>query len=185
MNERQRHFCLEYIKDFNATQSAIRAGYSEKTAGVIGSENLKKPEIQEEINRLVNERADKTSVDAIYVVEKLAAIAGTSISELCTWSEGGVILKSSDELTWQQAYSVNEIDLRETIKETEDGKELVLNRTKKVKQGDKLRALELLGKHVGMWGSPVFEERKKSEDHNEGELPDDPDALEQLYQSYL
>jgi phage terminase small subunit len=50
LNPKQRLFCIEYLKDFNATQAAIRAGYSKKTSYSIGNENLKKPEIQNEIS---------------------------------------------------------------------------------------------------------------------------------------
>ena len=52
MNERQQRFCEEYIIDHNATQAAIRAGYSAKTAKSIGSENLTKPDIAEKIQEL-------------------------------------------------------------------------------------------------------------------------------------
>ena len=55
LNEKQRLFVIEYLKDFNATQSAIRAGYSKKTAFTIGCENLKKPYIQAEISQQVGE----------------------------------------------------------------------------------------------------------------------------------
>jgi len=53
INDRQRLFAIEYLKDFNATQAAIRAGYSKKTAFTIGCENLKKPYIQAEISSQV------------------------------------------------------------------------------------------------------------------------------------
>lgn len=52
---KQRRFCEEYLVDFNATQAAIRAGYSENSARSIGSENLTKPDIANAIGRLLNE----------------------------------------------------------------------------------------------------------------------------------
>lgn len=55
MTTKQKLFCQEYILDFNATQAAIRAKYSEESAGTIGNENLQKPEIKTEISRLVTE----------------------------------------------------------------------------------------------------------------------------------
>ena len=70
LNEKQSMFCLEYIKDFNATQAAIRAGYSKKTAGVQGHALLKKPEIQKEIAANVAERAERAKVDADWVLLK-------------------------------------------------------------------------------------------------------------------
>jgi phage terminase small subunit len=54
LNEKQRLFVIEYLKDFNATQAAINAGYSKKTARSIGQENLTKPDIQAEISRQVD-----------------------------------------------------------------------------------------------------------------------------------
>ena len=61
-NDRQRLFCIEYLKDFNATQAAIRAGYSKKTAQQMGSENLAKPVIQQEISIQVKEMLAKAKI---------------------------------------------------------------------------------------------------------------------------
>ena len=58
MTEKQKLFCEEYLIDLNATQAALRAGYSKKTAYSIGNENLKKPEIQEYIQKLLKEKQD-------------------------------------------------------------------------------------------------------------------------------
>lgn len=52
LTNKQKQFCIEYLMDFNATQAAIRAGYSKTTSGAIGFENLQKPEIKNEINQL-------------------------------------------------------------------------------------------------------------------------------------
>lgn len=67
MTTKQRRFIEEYLKDFNATQAAIRAGYSEKTAGQIGYENLKKPEISDAIQ----ERIDRMTMAADEVLLRL------------------------------------------------------------------------------------------------------------------
>jgi hypothetical protein len=66
---KQRAFINEYLLDFNATQAAIRAGYSEKTAYSIGSENLRKPEIFDEIQRRLNERA-LTAEEALDIISQ-------------------------------------------------------------------------------------------------------------------
>lgn len=63
LTAKQKEFCKEYVKDLNATQAALRAGYSEKTAYSVGSENLRKPELKSEIQRLLQEKhlgADET-----------------------------------------------------------------------------------------------------------------------------
>ena len=61
LSAKQEQFCREYLVDLNATQAAIRAGYSPKTANRIASENLSKPDIMERVAELKQERADKTS----------------------------------------------------------------------------------------------------------------------------
>jgi len=67
---KQLMFVNEYLIDLNATQAAIRAGYSKKTAGQIGDENLKKPQISQMIDLLKEKRIQKVQVDAQWVLEK-------------------------------------------------------------------------------------------------------------------
>ena len=68
LNDRQVRFCEEYLIDLNAMQSAIRAGYSEKTAKQMGSENLSKPDIANYIAELKAKRSEKTTIDAAWVL---------------------------------------------------------------------------------------------------------------------
>ena len=74
LTSKQELFCLEYMVDLNATQAAIRAGYSENSAGAIGGENLQKPEIQERIQELKAERASKVLITAEDVLKNIIAI---------------------------------------------------------------------------------------------------------------
>lgn len=71
LTAKQEQFCLEYMIDLNATQAAIRAGYSAKTADVIGCENLVKPNIAKRIEELQVERTERTTVDADFVLNGL------------------------------------------------------------------------------------------------------------------
>lgn len=64
LTPKQEAFCLEYIVDLNGTQAAIRAGYSEKTARQVATENLAKPYIQEYVQSLMDKRAVKVSITA-------------------------------------------------------------------------------------------------------------------------
>ena len=75
LTDKQRMFVKEYMKDLNATQSAIRAGYSEDTAKQIGYENLTKPYIQEAIQKEMEERTKKAEISAEYVLGSLKQIA--------------------------------------------------------------------------------------------------------------
>ena len=68
LNKRQELFCLEYTKDLNASQSALRAGYSKKTAPFIGAENLKKPKKEQRIAELMAGRMSKVNIDSNYVL---------------------------------------------------------------------------------------------------------------------
>ena len=75
LTEKQKRFCEEYLIDFNATQAALRAGYSQKTAYSIGDENLRKPEIQSEIQTLIRKRSERTGINADIVIKELVKIA--------------------------------------------------------------------------------------------------------------
>lgn len=68
LTAKQELFCLEYLIDLNATQASIRAGYSAKTANVIGPENLAKPCISQRIQEAMRERSENTKIDAAYVL---------------------------------------------------------------------------------------------------------------------
>lgn len=74
MNARQKKFCDEYLIDCNATQAAIRAGYSPKTAYSIGEENLKKPELKAYINEQLELLHSKRTADAQEVLEYLTSV---------------------------------------------------------------------------------------------------------------
>ena len=69
LTKKQKRFCEEYIKTANASASAVAAGYSEKTAGAIGSENLKKPEISAYIKGRLEEQDKKIVADANEILE--------------------------------------------------------------------------------------------------------------------
>lgn len=81
LSDKQALFCKEYVIDLNATQAAIRAGYSAKTAGQIGEQNLKKLEIQAEIRRLTSDRSQRTEITADYVLQKIQSIVEATSAE--------------------------------------------------------------------------------------------------------
>lgn len=75
LTEKQKRFCEEYLIDLNATQAAIRAGYSKKTANRIAAENLSKPDIQLHLQELMRQRSERTGITADFVIEQLSHIA--------------------------------------------------------------------------------------------------------------
>jgi phage terminase small subunit len=74
LNDKQERFCQEYVIDLNATQAAIRAGYSEKTSYSIGQRLLKKAEIIAHIEKLKKEIAEKNKLSAEWVIQKLKEV---------------------------------------------------------------------------------------------------------------
>ena len=74
MTDKQKRFCDEYLIDCNATQAAIRAGYSEKTAYSIGDENLKKPELKNYIDERMAELASEKVATADEVIQYLTSV---------------------------------------------------------------------------------------------------------------
>ena len=74
LSHKQERFCVEYVTDYNATKAAIRSGYSKATAGQIGFENLKKPEIASRIEELQADLKAQCMVQEHVVLQKLMAI---------------------------------------------------------------------------------------------------------------
>jgi phage terminase small subunit len=87
LTPKQAAFVREYLVDLNATQAAIRAGYSAKTAASIGEENLRKPDIKAAIAVAMAERAKRTEVTADRVVQELAKLAFSDIRRIARWEK--------------------------------------------------------------------------------------------------
>ena len=138
LTDKQKRFCEEYLIDLNATQAAIRAGYKEKTAYAQGQRLLKKVEAQEYLQELMDERSKRTEITADRVLRELAAIAFSDRTELAQVGESG-------EVTFTPTEQLKE-DIKRTIAGIENGKHGI-----KVTTYDKVKALELLGKHLGLF----------------------------------
>lgn len=154
LTAKQKTFCEEYMQDLNATQAAIRAGYSKKTAGSVGFENLKKPEIGKYIAQLAQERSERTKVDSDYVLNRLAEIDEMDVLDILT-DEGNVRSISEWPKVWRR--TISGIDLTEIVS---DGDDPTLAILKKIKWPDKIKNLELIGKHVDVM---AFKERVEHE----------------------
>lgn len=150
LTPKQERFVEEYLVDLNATQAATRAGYSEKTARAIGSENLSKPDVQVAIQEAVAERSKRTEITADRVLQELARIGFADIRELFEWDKERAAFVPSRDLTEDQAAAVAEIQSETTTYwDKEGGSE---TRVKlKLKTYDKLRALQDLGRHLQLF----------------------------------
>lgn len=144
LTPKQRRFVAEYLIDLNATQAAVRAGYSRRTAVKIGSENLTKPDIAREIQRAMDERAARTGVTAERVLREIAAIAFLDIRKAFN-TDGS--MKPLDQLDDETAAAIAGLEVYEEL--DQEGV-VVLGRVKKLKLSDKIGALTLLARHLGM-----------------------------------
>lgn len=126
LTAKQQRFVDEYLVDLNASAAARRAGYSEKTAGAIGDENLKKPEIAEAIQKAMDARSERTEVTADYVLNSIV-----STMERCKQAEP-VFDRKGDPV----------------MVETPDGGEA---RAYTFNAAGVLKGAELLGRHLKMF----------------------------------
>lgn len=144
---KQQRFVAEYLIDLNATQAAIRAGYSQKTAYSIGQENLKKPEIQSAIQVEMEKRANRTEITQDRVLSEYAKIAFFDARKLFDENGRPKEIQSLDDNTVGALAGLDVQDIYEL-----DGEEKIfVGYLKKYKIADKLRALEALGRHIGLF----------------------------------
>lgn len=107
LTPKQELFCIEYLKDLNVTQAAIRAGYSERTARTIGTENMSKPAVRARIDAAKGERMERVQVDADWVVNRLVAVV-----ERCMQAEPVMIFtgKAMEQKTDEEGRGVYQFD---------------------------------------------------------------------------
>jgi len=147
LTDKQEFFCREYLVDLNATQAAIRAGYSEKTAQAIGAENLSKPLIQQRIQTLKNERSQLIKTDSEYVLRRLREIDELDVIDIM--DDSMMTFKPLSEWPKSWRISISGIDIQTIISGNGDD-EPIEKLVRKIKWPDKTKNLELIGRHVGV-----------------------------------
>ena len=151
LTTKQKKFAEEFILDFNATRAAIAAGYSQKTARITAAENLTKPNIAEYIKELQKGIKEKYKITEEKIISELCAIAFAKVSDYVK------IVPDIDYETMKQKATIKYVETSELsdmqksaiseIRKTRDGIS--------IKLGDKTKALELLGKHIGMFKDKI------------------------------
>ena len=148
LTTKQFIFCKEYLIDFNATRAAIAAGYSEKTAKSQGSRMLTNVNIKEFLDESKQKRADKLEITAEIVIQELGKIALHDIRKL--YNDDGMLLSVS-ELDDDTASVISSFKAtREYQGKDEDGN-AEYSMVEEYKRIDKVKPLELLGKHFGIF----------------------------------
>lgn len=147
LNPRQIRFCEEYLVDLNATQAAIRAGYSEKTAKAIGCENLTKPDVQEYIQAKRKVLSKSLEINQERVLNEYARIAFFDIRKIYNDDNTLMDIKSLDD---DSAAALAGVEVDEIFEQA--GKTKVhTGNTVKTKIHNKIAALDALGKHLGLF----------------------------------
>lgn len=145
LTAKQQRFVEEYLIDLNATQAAIRAGYSPKTANEQGARLLANASVQEAIAKAMAERSRRTGISQDRVIQELARIAFVNPKNIIDFEDASVQPDvTEDDLACIQSVKV---------KTTDGPKGTSMER--EVKLNDKMKALEQLGKHLGMFTEKV------------------------------
>jgi len=162
LTAKQEMFAKEYIVDLNAAQAAIRAGYSERTAKQIGQENLTKPDLQQYIQDLMDERSKRVEITADMVMREYAKLGFSNITDFLKVEETDVVIElvgegDSKRAITQMVQTVrifetdtidrHKLDAVSEIKQTKDGISLKLH--------DKKGALDSMARHLGMFNDKL------------------------------
>lgn len=152
LTDKQQRFVDEYLIDLNATQAAIRAGYSAKTADQQGSRMLANVKVKQAVAEKQAQRSKRTGVNQDRVVLELAKVAFAKMTDIVD-SKGRI----------KEDASPDDLACIESIKYKESDNEYGGSVEREVKIASKLKALELLGKHLGMWSDKFNVTVEKSE----------------------
>lgn len=133
LTEKQKRFVQEYLVDLNATAAAQRAGYKDPN---IGRQLITKNNVSAAIQEAIDKRRNRVEITQDRVLQELAAIAFAKGTDYASIISGVVMTNDTEELTEEQKAAIV------SIKQTKEGVE--------VKLADKMRALELLAKHLGL-----------------------------------
>lgn len=174
LTDRQKRFCDEYLIDLNATQAAIRAGYSEKRPSEQAYQLLQKATVQEYIQKRQADRVERTEISQDDVVKELANIAFSNVTDYVKVVEKemhieveGKLVPVYDEDGNPAKYKTVEPILTDELTEQQKKALAVIQKGRDgfiIKTYDKLQALEKLGKHLGMWNNKENESTEMQDD---------------------
>ena len=153
LTPKQAAFVREYLIDLNATQAAIRAKYSPRTAASIGEENLRKPEIADAIQKAMESRSKRTEITADRVLQELAKIGFSDVRKIFTETGG---LHNPRDMDDDMAAAVQSVEV--VVRQVPGEAHSEVEHVHKIKLNDKLGALTQIGRHLGMFTDKVAHE---------------------------
>lgn len=149
LSEQKKAFCREYTIDFNGSAAAKRAGYKATRSRITACELLQQPEIIKEVARLVKERNQQIELTAEKVINELQAIAFAKTTDVVKVKEmtvGKGKTRRKIRAVYVELTSDLDPEMKKAIAEISETRDGI-----RVKQHDKVKALELLGKHLGIF----------------------------------
>lgn len=152
LTAKQQRFVDEYLIDLNATQAAIRAGYSPQTAQEQGSQNLSKLMVSEAIDKALAARSRRTGITQDRVLRELAKVAFVNANNVIDPDSATVRADATEE----------DLACIQAVKVKTSESEMGSSSEREIKLYDKMRALEMLGKHLGLFD-------KRGQDSSNGE----------------
>lgn len=146
LTQKQKMFVREYLIDLNATQAAIRAGYSAKTAGWIGPQLLGKTHIADAIQQCMTKRADRLDIDADNVLQEIAKLAFSDVRNV--FDEHGALIPVHK---MEPKVSAAVSSIKFTTKTIPGAEAAEVEHVAEIKFWDKGASLERLGKHLKLF----------------------------------
>lgn len=143
LTPKQSRFVDEYLVDLNATQAAIRAGYSARNATKIGHQQLQHELVAAAIAKRKEERSQRTGIDADWVLNRLADEADADLADL--YDETGALKPVQD---WPAIWRKGLIAGVEVEEIKSEG--VTIGLVRKIKISDRIKRIELIGKHVSV-----------------------------------
>lgn len=169
LTDKQRRFVDEYLVDLNATQAAIRAGFSQKTASSQGERLLRNGEVAAALAKAQHDRSSRVKVDADYVLARMVEIDQMDVLDIM--ADRMELKPVSDwPRVWRQYLSG--FDLSELFEGTGDERAM-MGMLKKIRWPDKTENLEMLGRRFGM-----FKDRVEHSGPNGGPIPTMPTTIQ-------
>ncbi|MFO1188501.1 MAG: terminase small subunit [Alphaproteobacteria bacterium] len=145
LSPRRQRFVEEYLIDLNATQAAIRAGYSPGSASQRGSILLADPVVRQAVDAAINQRSRRTGITQDQVLREYARLAFSDLRQVANWGPDGLCVLPSSKLDNDAAAALAEVYETRTA----------AGGTVRVKLHEKKGALDALARHLGLFDAPA------------------------------
>ena len=166
LTDKQEKFCQEYLIDLNGTQAAIRAGYSEKTANEQATRLLANVSIIHRLSELRKPLAEKVGITQEMVLNELAKVGFANLKD---YLSDDLDVKNLSNIEDNKSGAI--ASLKKNVTTFEGGESV----TTEIKLHDKIKSLELIGKHLGF-----FEKDNKQQGNTVVVTPATPEQLKEI-----